>query len=92
MIRTPVSLVDAVLDQHVHDLVGEEHQVAEGEFLLLAFLVHPDHRKFVPVFVRPGIDHIEPEVEEFRHVNAEIPVHVVIIRHVVMVGSDHRAG
>ena len=89
----PVALVDPVLDQHVHDLVREPHQVPERELLLLAFLVHPDHRELVPVLVRPCVDDVEPEVEILGHIDMEVLVGLLVVGHIVdlaLVGSTAR--
>ncbi len=84
----PVALLDPVLQEHVCRRVGEVHQLAEGEGLLLPLLVHPDHGQPVPVGKAEPVDHIKTEVVVFGDLDPEIPVGLLVVVH-SMTGAWH---
>ena len=80
----PVTLLDAVLEEHVRRGVGEVHHLPEGERLLVSLLVDPDHREPVPVLCGETVDLVEPEVVVFRDLEGEVIIDFPVIVHVVL--------
>ena len=90
--KNVIAALDTLINQEVRRFVGPALHVGEGEDMLLAFGVAPDHRATVGVVHRDVVDDVVAEVEVVGIVDAErlkLPIGSVGLVNVAQIDIPH---